>query len=126
MKTRFVRAAGKNFEEKRRLSTDLQVRISHLKPNFDVRSERVDLMVSRLRTSFKHDFEKKSVSLTALYARLQSLDIERVLERGFCLVQDEKGHVYTGVDQLAVGSDVEMVFSQGRALANVKQISQKK
>ena len=126
LKTRFVRAAGKNFEEKRRLSTDLQVRISHLKPNFDVRSERVDLMVSRLTASFKHDFEKKSVSLTALYARLQSLDIERVLERGFCLVQDEKGHVYTGVDQLAVGSDVEMVFSQGRALANVKQISQKK
>ncbi len=126
LKMRFIRAARKDFEEKRRTSIDFQARVSRLKPDFKGARERVERMGSHLTSSFKHDFEKKSVSLASLCARLQSLDVNRVLERGFCLVQDENGHVYTGVDQLAVGSDVEMVFSQGKALANVKQISQKK
>ncbi len=126
LKARLVRAAEKSVEEKRRLSTEFQVRVSRLKPDFEARRERVELMASSMATSFKHDFEKKNVSFSALYARLRSLDVNRVLERGFCLVQDENGHIYTGVNQLTVGSDVEMVFSQGKALANVKKISQKK
>ncbi len=126
LKARLVRAAEKSVEEKRRLSTEFQVRVSRLKPDFEARREHVELIASSMATSFKHDFEKKNVSFSALYARLRSLDVNRVLERGFCLVQDENGHIYTGINQLTAGSDVEMVFSQGKALANVKKISQKK
>ncbi len=123
---RLTQASKKNFEEKGNRIKECKTRLVWLRPDTEGNRRELEGIVNRIESSFKHGFEKKSVSLTALYARLQSLDVNRVLERGFCLVQDEKGHVYTGIEQLAVGSDVEMVFSQGKALANVKQISQKK
>ncbi len=126
LRMRLTQASKKNFEEKGNRIKECKTRLVWLRPDTEGNRRELEGIMNRVESSFKHGFEKKSVSLTALYARLQSLDVNRVLERGFCLVQDEKGHVYTGIEQLAVGSDVEMVFSQGKALANVKQISQKK
>ncbi len=123
---RLTQASKKNFEEKGNRIKECKTRLVWLRPDTEGNRRELEGIMNRVESSFKHGFEKKSVSLTALYARLQSLDVNRVLERGFCLVQDEKGHVYTGIEQLAVGSDVEMVFSQGKALASVKQISLKK
>ena len=124
--TRFRRASTKLLEERVRHTSELQIRVSRLRPNFDLSWQRLDNSINRINASFQHDCERRNVSLKALCARLQSLDVERVLERGFCLVQDEKGYVYTKVNQLTVGQDVSIVFSQGKALANVKQISLKK
>ncbi len=126
LRMRLTQASKKNFEEKGNRIKECKTRLVWLRPDTEGNRRELEGIMNRVESSFKHGFEKKSVSLTALYARLQSLDVNRVLERGFCLVQDEKGHVYTGIEQLAVGSDVEMVFSQGKALASVKQISLKK
>ena len=61
-----------------------------------------------------------------MLARLGALDVNRVLERGFCLVRDSNGHICSGVSQLQVGKKVEMVFGDGKASANVEQILEEK
>jgi exodeoxyribonuclease VII large subunit len=50
---------------------------------------------------------------------LKSLSFEGVLERGFVVVQDEKGRALTAAEQTAPGQAVDLRFKGGRRVGAV-------
>ena len=51
--------------------------------------------------------------------RLEGLDPQRVLERGYARLQDQRGGSLSHLSDLAIGQDVVLVLADGQAQANV-------
>jgi exodeoxyribonuclease VII large subunit len=60
--------------------------------------------------------------LAALAGRLQALDPQRVLARGYAWVSDEEGRAVLSVSELALGQTLVTVWHDGRARARVTAI----
>ncbi|MCC7304681.1 MAG: exodeoxyribonuclease VII large subunit [Alphaproteobacteria bacterium] len=66
------------------------------------------------------DLQKKLDQMGKL---LEAYSFENVLERGFAIVRDEKGHVITGAAQTAPGQEIELLFAKkSTARAVVKKV----
>jgi exodeoxyribonuclease VII large subunit len=61
--------------------------------------------------------------LAALEARLQALDPQRVLERGYAWLSDESGRAVQSVAQLSPGQNLQAVLADGAADVEVRSIS---
>ncbi len=124
--SRLDKSLRSDFDRKRLIFDALSVRLEQKRPNLKEPCDRVLSLTSRLERSGRLQVERRSERLEAVLARLEALDVNRVLDRGFCLVRDLNGHICSGVSQLQVGKKVEMVFGDGKASANVEQILEEK
>lgn len=61
----------------------------------------------------------KTNALAARKERLQAINPERVLKRGFALLRGKNGKVIKKVDDTKVGEEIETVMSDGKIIANV-------
>ena len=62
--------------------------------------------------------------LTGLKAALNTSHPQRVLERGYSMVQTEDGEVLSAVRQLKIGQNIKMNFADGQADANILKINE--
>ena len=60
--------------------------------------------------------------LVALQATLQAAHPKRVLERGYTMIQDDKGQVLTSAASLQQGQTVNLQFADGHAAADIHTI----
>ena len=60
--------------------------------------------------------------LTRLGATLQAAHPQRVLERGYSMVQDDKGGVISDISSLSEGQTIQLQFADGQAAADVHTI----
>ena len=60
--------------------------------------------------------------LENISARLESLDPERVLHRGYSYITDGTGRTVTSVGSLTEGSEILVRMRDGRAVAAVKDV----
>lgn len=108
-------------------------------------NQRLGLLAQRLRSSAGHagvlrrarmvqvqtDLKRASEGLLAqqrqglsgLAARLQSVDPQRVLARGYAWLADPAGRAVTSVKQVAVGNELRAVLADGTAAVRVTEIS---
>ena len=108
-------------------------------------NQRLSLLAQRLRSSAGHagvlrrartaqlQVELKRASeallaqrrqqLASLAARLQSVDPQRVLARGYAWLADPAGRAVTSVVQLAVGTELRAVLADGTAAVRVTEVS---
>lgn len=68
------------------------------------------------------EIDSKRNSLDRLSAKLDGLDPNKVLARGYCLIRDSSGDVVTSADQLFVGTDITVTMRDGSAVAKVKEV----
>jgi exodeoxyribonuclease VII large subunit len=66
--------------------------------------------------------QRLGLELQGVEARLSALDPHRVLARGYAWVTDEAGSPIVCARGLAPGQQVQAVWSDGRALAQVQQV----
>ena len=57
--------------------------------------------------------------------RLKLLDPALVLQRGYALITDARGHAVTSIDRLAIGDEVQAHLADGRADLKVLQTEAK-
>ena len=76
----------------------------------------------RLQRSMETATASRKQRLAQLEATLKAAHPKRVLERGYSMVQDEKGTVISDVTDLAVGQTIQLQFADGQAAADVHTI----
>ena len=109
------------------------------------RSFRVGLLAQRLRSSAAHACVLRRVrlaqvqtglkraadgllaqrrqGLSGFEARLQSVDPQRVLARGYAWLADPAGRAVTSATQVAVGDELHAVLADGTAAVRVTEVS---
>jgi exodeoxyribonuclease VII large subunit len=98
--TRRLRSAGSDFVR-------LQDKQSHLS--------------MRLVNAGRQAQSQRETRLSAAMQHLEMLNPERVLARGYSLVQDAQGHLVADAGRLAAGEGLRITFAQGWAQVDVKE-----
>jgi len=75
--------------------------------------DRLEEFQSRMQSAFKRAMDTKDERLRALAALLESVNYQRVLERGFAMVKDAKGALVTSVSQAKSAEKLVLTFKDG-------------
>ncbi len=78
---------------------------------------RLDQAANRLTPTIPRLLADRQKHLDQLGALLKSYSYEQVLERGFVLVKDEKGHAVTLADQAKPGAHLSLLFAKDQEVA---------
>ena len=92
------------------------------RPNPLRRARTAQLQVELKRAS-EALLAQRRQQLASLAARLQSVDPQRVLARGYAWLADPAGRAVTSVVQLAVGTELRAVLADGTAAVRVTEVS---
>ena len=84
--------------------------------------EVLNALSGRLTRGVDTSLARQQQRLVALQATLQAAHPKRVLERGYTMIQDDKGNVLTAAASLEQGQTVNLQFADGRAAANIHTI----
>lgn len=82
-------------------------------------AERLPQRAERLARALRDTLQRRSWALERGAQRLQALDPARVLQRGYAWVEDAAGRPVTRAAALAPGQQVQAVWADGRARAQV-------
>jgi exodeoxyribonuclease VII large subunit len=80
----------------------------------------------RMESASQAILAKENSRLIGLQAALNTVHPQRVLERGYSMVQTESGEVLSAIDQLSIGQNIKMNFADGIADANILKINKTK
>lgn len=89
------------------------------------KQEHVNL-INRLQAGLRTNYDQARQNYQALAAKLEALDPLAILDRGYSYVQDAKGGLIKSVDQLKVGTDVNLYWRDGQASATIKNLEKRK
>ncbi|MCH1461847.1 MAG: exodeoxyribonuclease VII large subunit [Candidatus Poseidonia sp.] len=84
--------------------------------------EVLNALSGRLTRGVDTSLARQQQRLVALQATLQAAHPKRVLERGYTMIQDDKGNVLTAAASLEQGQTVNLQFADGRAAADIHTI----
>ena len=84
--------------------------------------EVLNVLSGRLTRGVDTSLARQQQRLVALQATLQAAHPKRVLERGYTMIQDDKGNVLTAAASLEQGQTVNLQFADGRAAADIHTI----
>ena len=124
--TRFENARAGCLQQRTNRMDLLKARLNGVRPDVVRAKSRLEAVHKRLNLAYSHQMQTRLARLKALQDRLQSVDVKRVLERGFCLVRDENGRLHSRAGDLTVGQGVNLYFSDGNAFARVEKNALKK
>ena len=84
--------------------------------------ERLTALNNRLQRTMDASLSSQQQRLARLGATLQAAHPQRVLERGYSMVQDDKGGVISDISSLSEGQTIQLQFADGQAAADVHTI----
>mgnify|MGYP001472797318 FL=1 len=87
---------------------------------------KIQRLASKLNNSSRATLANEFARITNFETSLSAVHPQRVLERGYSMVQNELGEVLTETEQLAVGQKITMNFADGTANADIIEIEKKK
>jgi exodeoxyribonuclease VII large subunit len=87
--------------------------------------ERLTALNNRLQRTMDTSLSHHRQRLARLHATLQAAHPQRVLERGYSMVQNDEGHVISNVSNLEQGQTIRLQFADGRADADIHTIETK-
>ena len=124
--SRFEKASFMGLQQRVNSLNLLRARLNGIRPDIDQAQTRLTTAHRRLRLAYSRQTGMCLDHLQALTNRLKSVDVRRVLERGFCLVRDENGRLCSHICDVSVCKRVQIAFSDVNALARIEQIGEKK
>ena len=96
-------------------------RLRSARPDLRAAQRDVSDASRRLRDALRRRFDHAASQLTHAQARLQTLDPQQVLERGYSITETADGVIVRDSASLAVNEDVHIVFAKGAVVAGVKR-----
>lgn len=101
----------------------LEARLRHALPpqRVEILKSSLDRLETHLLNVFTHQLHRREALLDTLTARLTAISPQKVLERGYALIEKE-GRAVSSVTQLAVGSEVAIAFHDGNSGAKILTI----
>lgn len=78
-------------------------------------------LAQRLTIAMRTVLAQRSARTNTITQHLVLLDPNKVLERGYSIVQDARGSVVSEAGRLAVGAEISITFARGWAQAEVKE-----
>ena len=87
---------------------------------------KIQSLASKLNNISKTIIANEISKISNFEASLNAVHPQRVLERGYSMVQNESGEVLTAVNQLQIGQKITMNFADGVAAADIYEIESKK
>ena len=106
----------------RRHSDDLAARVRRAMPRIDTRDHRLQSSRLALCVGARQLLHEHQRRLQTLAARLQALDPDAVLARGYSIIADVDGCVVTDAARLAAGDLLRLRFARGGASARVLNV----
>jgi exodeoxyribonuclease VII large subunit len=119
---RLGRAAHRAIEQQGWILASLILRLEQETPRISVMAERVQNQSGRIDAAIHATLGRVSLHIEGLLSSLQILSPQRVLERGYSLVQDGTGRVVRDATHLKVGDPLEISFSRGGAISRVETL----
>jgi exodeoxyribonuclease VII large subunit len=80
----------------------------------------------RLNNSSRSLINQENSRIARIKASLSAVHPQRVLERGYSMIQNDDGEVLSKIDQLSVGQQIKMSFADGKAEASIVNLDKKK
>lgn len=117
-------AASLLFSQKWQELENTQMRLDRASPGQRVRSERqqLDEWQERSARAVSSLLRLRRANLAGLANRLQALNPEGILKRGFTMVQREDGSLLSSVRQASVGETVDVRFWDGKISTRVESV----
>ena len=78
-----------------------------------------------LNSSSQSIISKENARMAKIDASLKAVHPQRVLERGYSMIQSDSGEVLSKIEQLVVGQNIKMSFADGDAEANIIDLNGK-
>ena len=82
-------------------------------------------LVMRLNSSSQSIISQENSRMAKFEASLKAVHPQRVLERGYSMIQDDSGEVLSKLDQLSIGQNIKMNFADGKAEASIVNLEKK-
>lgn len=81
--------------------------------------QRMDEIHFRLKNSLKKDIEKKQVEVKSHFDLLNALDPNRVMERGYSIIKNEKGTVISSKRKMIPNLKIKIIQNDGESYAQI-------
>lgn len=102
-----------------------EVHLNYLKEKINQSYQRIDEIGQRLEQNLAYSIKFKKTALCNAEEKLKTLDPENVLKRGFALINDQHNLPVGSIGSLVTGQKVQVVFHDGKADCEVKDIHRK-
>ncbi len=116
---RLMTALRRRLDDAKRRLEDLSRGLPSPARIVDEATQRLDDWAERLTNSIKRTLGDKNIRLANAGGLLESFSYERVLERGFVLVRDDRARPLNSAAALGPGQDIGLQFHDGVAAARV-------
>ena len=83
-------------------------------------------LTMRLNNSSQSIISQEKSRIAKFEASLNAVHPQRVLERGYSMIQNDEGEVLSKMEQLSIGQNIKMNFADGKAEANIVNLDKKK
>jgi len=90
--------------------------------NVKIKMQRLTM---RLNSSSQSIISQEKSRMVKFEASLKAVHPQRVLERGYSMIQDDSGEVLSKLDQLSIGQNIKMNFADGKAEASIINLEKK-
>ena len=104
---------------------DSKLSLRRAKETVDQYIMRLDDISSSADSSAARILAGKGRDIASAEMRLNAMDPNRVLERGYSFVRGPGGKALTSISQISPGSELEIVMKDGKAMAAVKEVKGK-
>lgn len=90
--------------------------------NVRIKIQRLAMM---LNNSSQSIITQENARMAKFEASLKSVHPQRVLERGYSMIQNDRGEVLSQIEQLSIGQNIKMSFADGKAEASIVNLEKK-
>lgn len=87
---------------------------------------KIQNLTMRLNNSSQSIISQEKSRIAKFEASLNAVHPQRVLERGYSMIQNDEGEVLSKMEQLSIGQNINMNFADGKAEANIVNLDKKK
>lgn len=87
---------------------------------------KIQSLAMRLNNSSDSILSEEKSRIAKIEASLNAVHPQRVLERGYSMIQNDDGEVLSKIEQLSVGQNIKMSFADGKAEASIVNLENKR
>lgn len=115
-------ATERQIAGRRRLLSQASERLQQCHPRARLLRDRAALhdLITRLHATTQRRMLDRRQALASLAGKLDAMSPLKVLGRGYALARDERGHIVTTTEQVAIGDRLDLMLSQGNLRCRVE------
>lgn len=87
---------------------------------------KIQNLAMRLNNISQSIISQEKSRIAKFEASLNAVHPQRVLERGYSMIQNDEGEVLSKMEQLSIGQNIKMNFADGKAEASIVNLDKKK